>query len=164
MDSFYEYINEYKKQLNRGYIQKAYKGLIEYIMELKLYLKNKHPDYLVSGSIYTGYMDMTYFSFFPESLKRLKLKTGIVFLHVAFRFEAWLYGYNKKVQAQYWKLLRESEWNKYRIPSTLKGVDSIMEHTLVDIPDFKDLDTLTKQIEEGMLSFINDVEGFLSKR
>jgi hypothetical protein len=132
-------------------------------MELKSYLKNKYPDYLVSGSIYTGYMDMTYFSFFPESIKRLKLKTGIVFLHEAFRFETWLFGYNKKVQAKYWGLIRDSAWNKYRIPSTIKGADSIMEHTLVDNPDFKDLDTLTKQIEKGALNFINDVESFLSK-
>ena len=38
-------------------------------MELRTQLKNKYPDYFVSGSIYYGYMDMTYFSFFPESLK-----------------------------------------------------------------------------------------------
>jgi hypothetical protein len=163
MDTFNTYMNEYKAQLKRGYIQKAYKGLIDYIMELKLYLKNNYPDYLVSGNIYTGYMDMTYFSFFPESLKRLKLKTGIIFIHEAFRFEAWLYGYNKDVQAKYWKLIRESSWSKYRIPSTIRGVDSIMEHTLVDNPDFSDLDTLTKRIEEGMLNFIYDVESFLSE-
>jgi hypothetical protein len=163
MDSFNQYMDEYKKQLDRGHIQKAYKGLIEYIMELKSYLKNKYPDYMVSGSIYTGYMDMTYFAFFPESLKQLKLKTGIVFLHEAFRFEAWLFAYNKEVQAIYWKIIRKSGWNKYRIPSTTRGIDSIMEHTLIDNPDFVDLDTLTNQIEKGMLSFINDVESFLSK-
>jgi len=163
MASFHEYMNEYKKQLKAGYIQKAYKGLMEYIMELKLYLKNKYPDYLVSGSIYTGYMDMTYFSFFPGSLKHLKLKTGIVFIHEAFRFEAWLFGYNKEVQAKYWKLIKENVWNKYRIPITTKGVDSIMEYILVNNPDFSDLDTLTKQIEGRTVNFIKDIENFLPK-
>jgi hypothetical protein len=91
-------MNEYRKQLKTGHIQKAYKGLIEYIMEMKLYLKNKYPEYLVSGSIYYGCMDMTYFSFFPESLKRLKLKTGIVFIFETFGFEVWLFGYNKEVK------------------------------------------------------------------
>jgi hypothetical protein len=43
----------------------------------------------------------------------------------------------------------------------LKGVDSILEHVLVDNPDFGDLDFLTKQIEKGTLEFIENVESFL---
>ena len=153
MESFHEYMNEYRKQIKKGAIKEAYKGLMGYIMDLRTHFKNKYPDYFVSGSIYYGYMDMTYFSFFPESFKHLKLKTGIVFLHEAFRFEAWLFGYNKEVQTKYWKLIKESAWNKYRIPSTTKGVDSIMEHILVENPDFHDLDALTKRIEKGTLDF-----------
>jgi hypothetical protein len=65
MESFHECMNEYRKQLEKGAIIKAYKGLMEYIMDLRMHLKNKYPDYFVSGSIYFGYMDMTYFSFFP---------------------------------------------------------------------------------------------------
>jgi hypothetical protein len=163
MESFHEYINEYRKQIQKGAIKKAYKGLMEYIMDLRLHFKNKYPDYFVSGSIYYGYMDMTYFSFFPESLKRRKLKIAIVFLHCTFRFEVWLAGYNKNVQTKYWKLIKESDWNKYRIPSTTKGNDSIIEFILVENPDFSDLDTLTKQIEKGTWKFIKDVEDFLSK-
>ena len=162
MESFHEYMNEYRKQMEKGDIKEAYKGLMEYIMDLRVFFKNKYHDYFVSGSIYYGYMDMTYFSFFPESLKRRKLKIGIVFIHDTCRFEVWLFGYNKQVQTKYWKLFKESDWNKYRIPSTTKGVDSIMENILVDNPDFDDLDTLTKQIEIGTLKFIKDVENFLS--
>jgi len=163
MGPFQEDMNEYKKQLQKGAIQKAYQGLMDYIMGLRSYFEKKYPDYSVSGSIYLGYMDMTYFSFFPESLKLRKLKAGIVFVHCAFRFEVWLFGYNKNVQAEYWKLFKESGWNKYRITPTTKGADSILEHVLVEDPDFSDLDTLTKQIERGALKFIEDVEGFLSK-
>ena len=158
-----EYIKEYRTQLEKGYIQRAYKGLMEYIMDLKTYLKNQHPDYFISGSIYYGYMDMTYFSFFPESFKQRDLKVAIVFNYDQFRFEAWLAGYNKQVQQKYWKLFQESDWNKYRIVSTTKGVDSIIEHNLTDNPDFSDLDSLTKQIETGTLNFINDIDDFLSK-
>ena len=162
MESFHEYMNEYKKQLKKGDVKKAYQGLMEYFRELRSYFKNKYPDHFVSSSIYYGYMDMTYFSFFPQSLKRRKLKVAIVFIHDTFRFEVWLAGYNKQVQTKYWKLLTESDWNKYRIPSTTKGVDSILEYILVNNPDFSDLDTLTNQIEKGTLKFINDVENFLS--
>ena len=67
MDSFKESMSEYRKQLEKGTIQKAYRGLMDYIMGLRSYFENKYPDYYVSGSVYFGYMDMTYFSFFPES-------------------------------------------------------------------------------------------------
>ena len=163
MASFHENMNEYKKQLRRGAVQKAYQGLMDYIMGLRSHFEKKYPDYSVSGNIYFGYMDMTYFAFFPKTLKQRKLKVGIVFVHEAFRFEVWLFRYNKSVQAEYWKLFKESGWNKYRIPSTVKGGDSIIEGILVENPDFGDLDTLTKQIERGTLKFIEDVENFLSK-
>ncbi len=162
LDSFHDYMNEYRKQIEKGVIKEAYRGLMEYIMELRLYFKNKYPDYFVSGSIYYGYMDMTYFSFIPESLKRRNLKIAIVFIHETFRFEVWLGGYNKKVQSKYWKLFKESAWNKYHIVPTTKGVDSILEYILADNPDFSNLDNLTKQIETGTLNFIKDVGNFLS--
>ena len=163
MESLNEYMDEYKKQMERGYIRKAYKGLMEYIMGLRTHFKNKYPEYSSPGSIYHGYMDMTYFPLFPKSLKRRKLKIAIVFIHDTTRFEVWLAGNNRQVQAEYWKLFKESGWNRFRIPSMFKGTDSILEYTLVDRPDFGDLDTLTKQIETGTLNFINDIEDFLSK-
>ena len=45
MESLPEYIDEYRKQLEKGYIQKAYKGLMAYILDLKTYLKKKYPDF-----------------------------------------------------------------------------------------------------------------------
>jgi hypothetical protein len=162
MLSFAEYMAEYKQQLGKGTIQKAYKGLMEYVMELRTVLKNRYPDYFVSGSIYFGYMDMTYFSFYPKSLKDRNLKVAIVFLHEPCRFEVWLAGANKQVQTKTWKLIKESDWDQYPLVPTTKGVDSIIEHTLVDRPDFRDLDALTQQIKKETLKFIKDVESFLS--
>ncbi len=162
MESFQQYIAEYRSQLNKGMIQKAYKGLMEYIMELRTHFQHDYPEYFVSGNLYTGYMDMTYFSINPLSLKARKLRIAIVFIHQALRFEAWLAGYNKQVQAQYWKTVRESGWNKYPVVSTIKGADSIIEFVLVDQPDFGDLPALTVQIESAASKFIKDVESFLA--
>ena len=162
MQSFQEYIAEYKKQMAKGNIPKAYKSLLEYIMSLRTYFKNKYPEYSVSGNIYLGYMDMTYFSFFPESLKKRKLKAGIVFLHETCKFEVWLFGYNKQIQTKYWNLIKERGWNKYYLVPTTKGNDSILEYTLTDEPDFSDLDALTKKLEKGTMKFIKDIENFLS--
>jgi hypothetical protein len=136
---------------------------MEYFRDLKSHFKNKYPDYFVSNSIYYGYMDMTYFSLFPESIKRRKLKIPIVFIHDKFRFEVWLSGSNRNVQTKYWKLLKESDWNKYHLVSTPKDLDYVIDHILINNPDFSDLATLTGQIERGTLEFIRDVEDFLSK-
>ena len=162
MESFQNYMNEYRKQLEKGDIKKAYRGLMDYLMELRSYFDNKYPDYFVSGSVYYGYMDMTYFSFFPESFKLRKLKVAVVFVHDTFRFEVWLAGYNKQVQTKYWTLFKESGWSKYHIPSKTEGIDSIVENVLVEYPDFDNLNSLTKQIERGTLKFIHDIEDFLT--
>ncbi len=163
MGTLQESMQEYRKQLEKGTIQAAYRGLMEFIMDLRTHLKNKYPDCFVSGSIYYGYMDMTYFSVIPETLKNRNLKIAIVFLHQACRFEVWLAGYNKQVQAKYWEIFTKSGWNQYRIVPNPKEADSIVEYALVDDPDFDDLEALTSQIETGTLNFIHDVESFLSQ-
>ena len=163
MESFQECINEYRLQLEKGAIQGAYRGLMAYIMGLRTHFMKTYPDYIVSGNIYYGYMDMTYFSVIPISIKERKLKIAIVFLHEAFRFEAWLSGVNRQVQKQYWELVKKSGWNKYQIVPPGKGVDSILKNILISNPDFSDLDTLTIKIERATLKFIQDVESFLLK-
>lgn len=162
MASFQNYLDEYRIQLEKGAVQEAYRGLMEYIMDLRTHFKNNYPGHFVSGSIYYGYMDMTYFAFTPNSLKHRNLKIAIVFLHKEFRFEAWLGGYNKQVQQHYWELFKESGWKKYHIVPTIRGADSILENTLVDSPDFRDPEALTQKIERQTLEFIKDVEDFLS--
>jgi hypothetical protein len=156
-------MDEYRKQLGKGAIAEAYRGLMEYFNNLRLHFKKKYPEHPVSSGVYYGFMDMTYFALFPKSLKRRKLKIAIVFVHKAFRFEVWLSGSNRKVQAEYWDMIRESGWEKYNLIPPGKWVDSILEHILIESPDFGDLDALTKQIERGTLEFTEEVEEFLSK-
>ncbi|MFC2068740.1 DUF7000 family protein [Chloroflexota bacterium] len=61
-------------------------------------------------------------------------------------------------------MFKECNWNKYHIAPTTRGVDSIIDYSLIDNPDFSDLDTLTKQIERGILrtSYLNIKIGNLS--
>ena len=162
MESLQEYIEEYRNQLEKGIIQKAYQGLMDYVMDLRMHFSKKYPDF-APGNIYQGYMDMTYFPIFPRELTSRKLKIAIVLIHEKIRFEVWLAAQNKQIQSEYRKLFREHDWTKYRIPAAVKGVDSIMEYTLSDNPDFGDLNALTKQIEKGTLAFINEIEEFLYK-
>jgi hypothetical protein len=162
MESLSESINEYKKQMKDGVIPKAYRGLMEYVMDLRIHFSKKFPGW-APGNIYQGYMDMTYFPIFPRELTSRKLKIAIVLIHEKIRFEIWLAAQNKQIQLEYRRLFKEGNWDKYRIPVTTKGVDSIMEYTLTDTPEFQNLAALTEHIEKGSLAFISDIENFLSK-
>jgi hypothetical protein len=71
-----------------------------------------------------------------------------------------LSGYTRDKQTEILKSITERGWNKYRITD---NVDSIVECTLIDDPNFDDLDTMTGPIESGTLEFIEDVDDFLSK-
>jgi len=163
MKSFSECMKEYQKQLKKGYIQRAYQGLMNYFNGLRLHFNKNYPADSVSSTVYYGYMDMTYFAFFPSFLKTRKLKIAVVFLHEQFRFEVWLCGSNKKVQTKYWNLFKDKDWKKYRLPSSPEGVDSIVEHVLVESPDFSDLEKLTTQIQRKTIDFVNDVKDFLQQ-
>ena len=160
MHSIQEDMDELKKQLEKGSIQKAYRALLSYMMELRTYFVNKYGDSAVSG-LYQGYMDMTYFALFPTSLKRLDLKIAIVFNYEAFRFEAWLAARNRKVQRQYWELFKDSHWAEYRVIAPAGGIDSIIECDLAKDFDFSNQDILTAKIESETMAFIDNIEGFL---
>ena len=163
MESFHDAMMEYKKQMQMGVIPGAYKGLMDFLLGLKAYLKAEYPEYNVSGSMYFGYMDMTYFSFFPDSLKQRNLKAGIVFIHETCQYEVWLFGVNKQVQNRYWQLIKDSGWNQYSLVATTRGEDAILTHVLIENPNFDDLESVTDQIESGTFKFISDVENFFSK-
>lgn len=161
MTSIQEDMNDLRGQLRTGSIQKAYRALLGYMMDLRKHFKKGYPSYSISG-LYQGYMDMTYFAIVPPSFKHRELKIAIVFNYEAFRFEAWLAGTNRQVQRKTWELFRNSRWTEYRVVTPAKGVDSIIECDLAKDFNFGDLDSLTASIEEKAVAFIDDVERFLS--
>jgi hypothetical protein len=161
MGNLQEHLNEYRKQLEKGEIQQAYRGLMEYMLSLRAYFQKQYPEFDVPGNLYFGYMDMTYFAIIPLELKQRKLKVAVVFLHEAFRFEVWLSGANRQVQVDFSKLLQGKGWNKYKFTADPKASDSILVKVLVADPDFKNITKLTEEIEIGAIRFIRDIQRFL---
>jgi hypothetical protein len=160
MDSLNNCIREYKTQLSKGQIQKAYKGIMTFMSEMSSYLEKSYPDYTLSA-LYYGYMDMTYFAFTPAGLRNKKLKIAVVYLHEQNRFEAWLGGSNRKVQAEYIELLSLKNIGKYKLSQVYPGVDSIIESVMVEQPDFDESEELKKQIERMIVEFANDMSALL---
>ena len=150
-----KHIELYKDQIQKGTIHKAYKFLMEFMMHVRNHLIKEYPDDFISGHLYFGYLDITYFPFTPKKLKRDKLKIAIVFNHRQLRFEIWLVGQNKQTQKQYWEMFKDSDWDQFKVSST--GQYSILEATLSEDPNFDDTETLTKIIETQTMKFINEI-------
>ncbi|OUL08698.1 hypothetical protein B0533_07300 [Sedimentibacter sp. SX930] len=162
MESLNECIMEYTAQLRKGQIQKAYKGILTFMSELRSYLESGYPDY-TAGSLYSGYMDMTYFAFTPPDLKNKKLKIAVVYLHEKGVFEVWLAGNNRKIQAEYIALMSHENIGKYKLSQAIPGVDSIIESILVEKPAFDHPEALKQEIEKMTMAFVKDMISILDE-
>ncbi len=160
MPSLNESVREYTAQLQQGQIQKAYKGIMTFMSALKAYLENRHEDYAATG-LYFGYMDMTYFAFTPLELKQRSLKIAIVYLHEQNRFEAWLGGANRKVQAEYIELFSAIENLSFQLSDVSPGVDSIVEMQILEQPDFDHPQELMLAIESKVIEFTGKIREIL---
>jgi len=160
MHSLNESVREYTAQLQHGQIQKAYKGIMTFMSALKAYLENRHKDYAATG-LYFGYMDMTYFAFTPLDLKQRSLKIAIVYLHEQNRFEAWLGGANRKVQAEYIELFSAIENLGFQLSDVSPGVDSIVEMQILEQPNFDKPEELMQVIESKVLEFAESIKALV---
>lgn len=154
MENLNKHVSIYKEQLNKGDILIAYNGLVKFVMKLRTdFIKSLSEQYSFSGILH-GYLDYTYFYFSNDFLKSKKLKLGLVLNHLEMRFEIWLLGNNIPIQKKYWELLKATEWNKDK---TEMPTYSIIEATLVENPDFNDLNTLTEQIKTKLTQVSDEI-------
>jgi len=160
--SFPQAMSAYRKQLNQGDVKQAYQGLMAYLNNLRMKLNASHPNFMVSDTVQPGCMDVSYFYFFPKPMKQLKLKVVIVFIHQTFTFEAWLSGYNKTVQAEYWSQFSKTIVQGAELASTPCEDHYLLRCTLADNESFKDLTVLSNKIESGALAFIDNIEAVLA--
>ena len=160
MESLNASIREYTTQLQVGQIQKAYKGIMTFMSGLKTYLENRHPAYAASA-LYFGYMDMTYFAFTPPELKQRSLKIAIVYLHAENRFEVWLGGANRKVQAETIDRFKGKDLAGLHLSEVKPGVDSIIEMPLAEKPDFDNPEELMHVIESKVVEFAAKIREIL---
>ena len=161
MVSLNEHIKEYSIQLSRGNIQKAYKGIMTFMSELKASLNRKYPNYAISA-VYPGYMDMTYFAFSPPSLKEMRLKIAIVFLHEPCIFEVWLAGKNREIQAKYIKDMSHKDLKGHSLSQVEPCVDAILSSVIIEKPDFDHPEELRQEIESKTMAFIEDMNLLLN--
>ena len=161
MDTLNDHIRAYTALLAQGHIQKAYRGIIGFMTELKAFLERRHTDY-TAGALYMGYMDMTYFAFTPAALKLKKLKIAIVYLHEEARIELWLAAGNRKIQADYIALLSQKDIGGFTLSQPRPGVDSIIAFTAAEQIDFDRTDALMTHIETQTIQFAGEMLALLA--
>ena len=158
MENLNKYVAVYKEQLEKGDILIAYNELVKFVMKLRTeFIKTLSDQYSFAGILH-GYLDFTYFYYSNDFLKSKKLKFGLVLNHVEMRFEIWLLGNTIPTQKKYWELLKNTKWNKDK---TEMPKYSILETTLVENPDFNNLNKLTEQIETKMIKASDEILDYL---
>ncbi len=158
MKDLNKYVSIYQDQLKKGDILIAYNELVKFVMNLRTELLKTQSDQYSFAGILHGYLDYTYFYYSNDFLKSKKLKFGLVLNHVEMRFEIWLLGNTIPIQKKYWELLKNAKWNKERAEMPKY---SILETTLVENPDFNNLDNLTAKIETKMIKASHEILDYL---
>jgi hypothetical protein len=156
MKTLNELIEGYTQYLQQGEIQKAYKGILEFLGKLRAEFIKKYPHYDVS-SIYQGYMDMSYFSLSTKSLRDKGLKIAIVYLHEKGDFEVWLSARNRDIAKSYLSLLNSNISGDVNVFHDTDNTDAIIECTLTNTPNFEDQSSLIDTIDQGVEKFVSAI-------
>ena len=158
MQDLNKYVSIYKEQLEKGDILIAYNELVKFVMKLRTDFMKTLSDQYSFGGILHGYMDYTYFYYSNDFLKSKKLKFGLVLNHLEMKFEVWLLGNTLPIQKKYWALLKSTKWNKEKVDMPKY---SVLEVTLVNNPDFNNLQALSKLLETKMIQVSDEIIEFL---
>lgn len=162
MDAIDRDMQELQRRLGEGSIQRAYRGIVSFMLHLRTIYASQPAAGAVS-ELYLGYLDMTYFAFFPEELKLRNLKLAIVFNYESFCFEIWLAARNRQLQRHYWELFSKYSYNQHPLIQPAVAVDAIVSEVLAAGCSFQDRDGLAARIAAGVRSFQRDIVAFLTE-
>jgi hypothetical protein len=154
-------IEQYRKALQSG-ADEGYRAVLGFLADWRLQLQKKHPDYAVSA-LQVGQMDFSYFTFTTAALKKRSLKVVVLFVHNRFSFEVWLSGQNKAVATKALRLLQDVGWSKHELAMDTRSVDYAAKTCLLVDANFSSPQTLSAQLEQGIVGFVDDVEAALAK-
>ena len=161
METFNELMSDFKVQLNKGKIQRAYRYIFDIFADLGNELKS-HKDKSISiNSLYHGYLDMTYLPVMTELLRDNGLKIAVVFNYSLFQFEIWLSAINRKRRKEVLEIIANSKWNKYKTVENDANTDAIIELKINGIYEFGNKNRIVTLIAKETYAFISEIEKFI---
>lgn len=163
MLSLNEAIIEYSRLVRAGTIPAAWRGILGFMARLQRETASSFPDHRGSA-LYQGMMDMSYFALTPPALAKLHLKVAVVYRHETNRFEVWLGGVNRSVQADWIRAFEAVDTAPWELSQVAVGVDSILEQILCGEPDFDHPEALTAAIQAKLEIALPDLERLINER
>ena len=146
-------IEEYTRLLQKQEIQLAYKGILECMGKLRADFIRSYPHCDV-GSLYQGYMDMSYFSISTPLFKDKGLKIALVYQHEKGHFEVWLSARNREIAKMFASEWMEAKLQPLPVFHDADNLDAVIECTLAAMPDFEDQATLSEALCQGAVRFM----------
>ncbi len=160
MKNLNQVIRHYTQAVQQGDLPAAYAGLLAFIGKLRADFIKTCPDYDV-GSIYQGYMDMSYFSVSTISLKEKGLKLAVVYLHDQGRFEVWLSARNRAILKKISPVVSDMISSNDDLFHDAANPDAVVERIVSAEPDFEDAAALIGTIKQGVEDFIAVLGSYL---
>ena len=156
-------IDAYTDLVRQGEVQTAYRGIMDFMGQLRAAFTGCKPDITVGGGLYQGYLDMTYFSLNTNLLRERGLKIAVVYLHDRKAFEAWLSARNRTILAQYRAFFDDMILDEVEVFHDETNPDAVLECLLTESPDFDHPEKLMADLVSRTEKFIAAVQKIISK-
>lgn len=125
-------IESYQAAIAGGDLVRAYRGILAQLAQFKTAWEQAYPADHV-GTLYQGYLDMSFVAFAPEALAQKRLKISLVFLHSGCEFALWLTAGNRAIQKSVSDALKSVPLGGYHLARLEPGVDAIIERKLTSL-------------------------------
>jgi hypothetical protein len=155
-----DYINEYKEIIQTTNLQKGYQEFVKFFRYLRTCLEKEFDGYSFTGSIVENTMDYSYFQFTDDALKSKGLKIVVAFVHCGFSYEVWLSGMNRRVQSEYFEMLKGKPL-QYTLTADPNRIDYILKKTIDGELDYEHLDILISGMKTSIMEFIRDIKDLI---
>lgn len=155
-ESLTAYIEDYCRAVANGRLPMAYRGILTSLTLFQSAWKSAHPADAV-GTLYQGYMDMSFVAFAPAPLAEKRLKISLVFLHDAGNFSLWLAAGNREIQKRVSEALGRVPLRAYSLSTLEPGVDAIIAYDLPRPYAFDDSKALNVTLIAAVEAFTQDM-------
>jgi len=148
----------YKKLIQTTELERSYQEFLRLFRFLRVELEKELGDYRFQGNIIENGMDYSYFQFTNDRLKKKGLKIAVTFVHRNFQFEVWLSGFNRKIQCNYYELLKDTR-QPFSLTEDPKRSDYILRIPLDQNLDISDGKRVLSEIKDASLRLLGYMEG-----
>ena len=148
----------YKKLIQTTELERSYQEFLRLFRFLRVELEKELGNYRFQGNIIENGMDYSYFQFTNDRLKKKGLKIAVTFVHRNFQFEVWLSGFNRKIQCDYYELLKDTR-QPFSLTEDPKRSDYILRIPLDQNLDISDGKRVLSEIKDASLRLLGYMEG-----